>query len=146
MIHPRGVPSVTELPPDYRLHLAIDLKDDKRAATAIQVTFVLTAAAMVGFALLLDLPLASGWSTGVVIAAAVAACVFYMALHELTHAAVLGLVSDVRPTFAVRLPYLVTGSKAYLHKTSAIAVAVAPAVSGASSWRAFSSPSRRTCS
>ena len=128
MTNSRGAPNVAELPSDYRLHLTLDLKEDKSAATAIQVTFVLTAAAMIGLAVLLDFPLASGWSTAVVIVATVAACVFYMVLHELTHGVALGLLSDVPATFAVRLPYLVTGSDAYFNKKSAIAVAVAPAV------------------
>lgn len=127
-----SAPSVTtnaaELPPGYRLHSTIDLKEDKRAATAIQMTFIVTAAALIGVAILLDLPLASDWASGVIIAVTLAACVTYSALHELTHGVLLGLLTGVRPTYAVRLPYLVTGCSAYLRKQSAIVVAVAPAV------------------
>lgn len=116
------------VPPGYKLGRAIDLRDDSRAAATIQVTLVCVVAVMIGLALLLDLPLDSSWSAGVVAATTIALCVAYTVLHELTHGAALRLLTGVRPTFAVRLPYLVTGSPAYLDKTRAIVVALAPVI------------------
>jgi Putative zincin peptidase len=118
----------TAPPPGYRLHSSVDLKRDRKVATAIQVVAVLIAAAMVGLALLLDLPFASNWSTGLTIAVTVAACLVYMAVHELTHGAILWLLTGVRPTIALRFPYLTTGSQGHLGRRSFVVVALAPAV------------------
>lgn len=56
----------------------------------------------------------------------VAACLLFMVLHELTHGLVLWVLTRVPPTYAVRLPYLVTGSQALLRRREAVAVALAP--------------------
>ena len=116
------------LPAGYRLHRSVDLKRDRRQFTAIQVVAVLIVGAMVGPVLLLDLLPAGGWSTWVTIFVTVAACLVYGAVHELTHGAVLRLLCDERPTVAVRFPYLITGSTAYLGRRSFAAVALAPSV------------------
>jgi hypothetical protein len=116
------------LPPDFRLHGSVDLKRDRKQFTAIQVIAVLIVAAMVGPVVLLGLLPAAGWSTWVTIVVTVAACLVYGAVHELTHGAVLRLLCAERPSIAVRFPYLITGSPAYLGRTSFIAVALAPSV------------------
>jgi len=121
-------PGQTQLPDSYRLHSTLDLKRDKRAATTIQAGFGLTVAAMIVVALVLDLPFESDLSTALTITITVAACVAYMVVHELTHAALLWWLTKERPTVAVRLPYLITGSQALLTRGRAVVVAVAPLV------------------
>lgn len=119
-------PNTSDLPADYRCHSEVDLKADRRAAAGIQVIFVLVVGVMVGLVFVLDLPLDGRWSAGATAAATVVACVVYMAVHELTHAAALRTFSDVAPTVALRFPYLVTGSRAYLNRRAAAVVALAP--------------------
>ncbi|WNB86953.1 DUF3267 domain-containing protein [Cellulomonas sp. ATA003] len=83
---------------------------------------------MVVAALVLDLPVVSSWSTGTGVAITVAACVATMVVHELTHAVLLRWLTGDRPTVAVRLPYLTTGSEAFLTRGQAVVVALAPLV------------------
>ena len=115
------------LPPEYEARTAVDLKEDRKAAAAIQLVFV-AVIVMVGGRFLLDLPMSSGGDTWVTISIAVVACVAYMAVHELTHAVLLWGLSRVRPTVALRIPYLVVGGRGYLNKRSFIIAALAPAV------------------
>lgn len=119
-------PVVTAPPADHRLHAELDLKEGK-AATTVQVVFALVAGAMVGLAFVIDLPTGGwgGWTTAAVTAIA---CLLYTAVHELTHSAVLWAVSGVRPSVALRFPYLVTGNRAYLGRRAFVVVALAPAV------------------
>lgn len=112
----------------YRLHSMLDLKEDRRAATTIQAAFALTVVAMVLAAWVLELPLDSTLNVGVTTALTVGACLAYMALHELTHALALWVLTRERPTVAVRLPYLVTGSEALLTRGTAVIVALTPVV------------------
>lgn len=116
------------LPAGYRPHGSVDLKRDRQQLLAVQVVAVLIVAVMVGPVLLLDLLPAGSWGTWVTVAVTVAACLTYGAAHELTHGAALRLLCDARPTVAVRFPYLVTGSPAYLGRRSFAAVALAPSV------------------
>jgi len=120
-------------PPDYQVDSTIDLKDDRQAAVAIQTVFVLTVAAAIGVAIALDLPFGSSWSTGAIAAFTALACAAYMVVHELTHGLFIRLVSGESPSYSVRLPYLTTGSAAYFDRRGAVTVALAPALSGASS-------------
>lgn len=115
------------LPAGYRAHGSVDLNRDRKQFTAIQVVAVLIVGAMVGPTMLLDLLPASDWSTGLTIAVTLAACLVFGAVDELTHAAVLRLLCDERPTVAVPFPYLVTGGTADLGRRSFAAVALAPA-------------------
>lgn len=128
MAHHSVRPRRTCLPENYRLHSTLDLKEDKRAATAIKVAFILTVAAMIVLALVLDLPFGSTLSTGASVAITVTACLIYMLVHELTHAAMLWWLTQERPTIRVRLPYLITGSPAILTRSRAVVVALAPTV------------------
>lgn len=116
------------LPPEYEARTAVDLKEDRKAAAAIQLVFVAVVIVVVGGGFLLDLPMSSGGDTWVTISVAVVACVAYMAVHELTHAVLLWGLSRVRPTVALRIPYLVVGGRGYLNKRSFIIAALAPAV------------------
>lgn len=118
----------TDLPENYQLHSALDLKKDKRAATTIKVAFTLTVTAMTVLALVLDLPSGSALSTGARVAITVTACLVYMLVHELTHAAMLWWLTQERPTIGVRLPYLITGSPAILTRGRAVVVALTPTV------------------
>ena len=113
------------LPPEYDSRTAVDLKDRKVAA-AIQLVFVVVAVVMVGGALLLDFPMSSGGNAWVTISVAVVLCVVYMAVHELTHAVLLWAFSRVRPTVALRIPYLAVGGRGYLNRRSFVIVALAP--------------------
>ena len=124
----RVSPTVTTPPAGYQAASRLDLKADRRAAITIQVGVALTVAAAIAAAFLLDLPLDSGWSRLLVTLLTVAAVVLYMAAHELTHGAALWALTRVRPTYAVRLPYLTTGSQALLTRRDAVIVAMAPFV------------------
>lgn len=126
MSAPRTAP--TDVPAGYRLHATLDLKEDPRAAAVIQVGFASAVAALIAVALLLDLPFDGSWHPAVVAAITAAACVAYMVVHEATHGTALWWLTKVRPTFAVRLPYLVTGSPALISRRQAIAIALAPVV------------------
>lgn len=121
-------PGRTHLPESYRLHSTLDLKNDERAATTIKAAFGLTVAAMIAMAFVLDLPFESTLSTGLMTAITVAACLVYMVVHELTHAVLLWWLTRERPTVAVRLPYLTTGSQAFVTRGMAVVVALAPLV------------------
>lgn len=127
-----GIPlvtwSVTTPPDDYRIASTLDLKEDRRAAGTIRAGFAGAIAVMVGLAVVLDLPLNSPWNGSLVAVVTVASCVVYMVVHELTHGLLLWLLTGVRPSYAVRLPYLATGSQALLTKPVAIVVALAPLV------------------
>lgn len=124
----RVSPSGTTPPADYQIATTLDLRTDRRSAVTIQVGVALTVAATIAVALLLDLPLDSGWAPGVAAVVTVAAVVVYMVAHELTHGATLWSLTRVRPTYAVRLPYLTTGSQALLTRRHAVIVAMAPFV------------------
>lgn len=118
----------TDLPANYRLQSTLDLKEDKGAATTIKVAFGLAVAAMIVAALVLDLPFQSTLSTGVSVSITVVACLAYMVVHELTHAALLWWLTHERPTIGVRFPYLITGSQAVLTRVEAVVVALTPLV------------------
>lgn len=124
----RGGPVTTTPPAEYRTVSTLDLKADRRSAITIQGGVALTVAAAVTLALLLDLPLDSGWAGWVVTGVTVAAVVAYLVVHELTHGVALWSLTRVRPTYAVRLPYLTTGSPALLTRRDAVITAVAPLV------------------
>lgn len=116
------------LPPGYGARTKIDLKTDRRIAAGIQAAFVAIAAALVGLALVLGLPLSSGFSIWVTTAMTVAACLGYMVVHELTHAGLLRLFSAMRPTIALRFPYLIVGGRTYLNRRSFLLVDLAPVI------------------
>lgn len=116
-------------PPDgYQVASTLDLKEDRQAARTVQAGFGAGIALMVGAAFVLDLPTDSSWSVAVVALVTLVACLAYMVLHELTHGAVLWALTGVRPSYAVRLPYLSTGSPAFLSRRVLVVVALAPLV------------------
>lgn len=117
-----------ELPRTYREHRTVDLKKDKKFAVAVQGLFVLMALVAVGAALLLELPLETSWSPILTISVTLFACLIYMAVHEATHGVVLQILTKVKPSYAVRFPFLTTGNHAYLTRRSAVVVALAPVV------------------
>ena len=116
------------LPAGYDVRTTVDLKTDRKIAAGIQVVFLAIAVAMVGLALILGLPLSSGFSIWVTTVMTVAACLAYMALHELTHAGVLRWCSGSRPTIAFRFPYLIVGGQGYLTRRRFLLVDLAPVV------------------
>ncbi len=81
----RGLRSAAELPSGYRIHRTVDLEKDRKFAVAVQGLFVLVALCAVAAALLLDVPLTSGWSPVVTVPVTLLMCLVYMAVHEATH-------------------------------------------------------------
>jgi hypothetical protein len=128
MSSPRLLHDTDELPRTYREHRTIDFKKDKKFTVAVQGLFVLIALVAVGVAVLLELPLETDWRPILTIPATLFACLLYMAAHEATHGVVLQLITKVRPSYAVRFPFLTTGNHAYLTRRSAVVVALAPSV------------------
>lgn len=116
------------LPQGYDARTTVDLKTDRKVAASIQVGFVAIAAVMVGLALILGFPLSSGFSPWVTVIVTIVACLFYMVVHELTHAGFLWLLSRMRPAVMLRIPYLAVGGRGYLNTRSFLAVALAPVV------------------
>lgn len=115
-----------KLPPAYRTHRNVNLKKDRKFSVAVQAIFVLAALFAVAAAQLLDLALVSGWSPVVTILLTLLACLGYMAAHEATHGVVLQFLTGIRPTYALRFPFLTTGNRAYLTRRTAVIVALAP--------------------
>lgn len=122
------ISTTDELPVHYRVHTRVDLRADRTAAVLVQVVFVLVAGTMIGGALAFGFPFGNGGHTGVLVGVTVVACVLYMVLHEVTHGVVMWWWSRTRPRYAVRFPFLTTGSEAYFTRTAAIVVALAPTV------------------
>lgn len=131
MRKPHGDPSTRpnhrQLPSGYVRSGSIDTGSG-HIAGVVQAIAGTIVAAMVSVAVLTDFPPGGSWGTGTTIVAIVSACVVYAVLHELTHGVVLRLLTGVRPTYAVRLPYLATGSDAYLGRSTTVVVALAPAL------------------
>ncbi|WP_088283535.1 DUF3267 domain-containing protein [Kineosporia sp. A_224] len=108
-------------------HLATwDLKHDRRAALAVQLIFLFVAVGFVAAALLLDLPLDSGWGTIASTVVTLASCLVYMWLHEATHGVLLTVFSGTRSHYALRLPYLTTGNDAFVGRRAFLVVALGP--------------------
>jgi len=124
----RKLPDTTELPRPYREHRTVDFKHDKKFSVAVQAIFVLMALVALGVALLFPLSLGTDWRLTISIPVTLFACLLYMAAHEATHGLFLQLMTKVRPSYAVRFPFLTTGSHAYLTRRSAVVVALAPSV------------------
>jgi hypothetical protein len=92
------------------------------------VSALLIAGLAVGLVFWLDLPVGGNWSTWLLVAVTVVLCVVYMGVHELTHGVVIRALSGTTPTYRLRLPFLTTGSDAYLTRNHAIVIALAPAI------------------
>lgn len=115
-----------DLPGEYTQSQKLDLGADQKINAGIQVSAVLIAGLAVGLVLWLDLPVRSSWSNWILIPVTVVLCVIYMVIHELTHGVAIRILSGVKPTYRVRVPFLTTGSDAYLTKNDAIVTALAP--------------------
>ncbi|WP_411733783.1 DUF3267 domain-containing protein [Paeniglutamicibacter sp.] len=116
-----------ELPSSYQQHTTVDLKKDRKLTVAVQGIFVLVVLLAAVAALLLDLPPATSWPHLVTIPVTLAVCLVYMAVHEVTHGVALQLLTKMKPSYAVRFPFLTTGNHAFLTRRSAVIVALAPA-------------------
>lgn len=124
----RALRSTAERPGEYRIHRTVDLGKDRKFAFAVQGIFAVVAGVAIAAVPLLDLPLTSGWSSIVTVAVTLLACLVYLAVHEATHGVVLRLLTRVRPTYAVRFPFVTTGNHAYLTRRDAVLVALAPSI------------------
>lgn len=117
-----------DLPPNYQFYKNFDFNNDKKILYGLQISLLTVVGLMIGLAFLLDLPMKSSWSTGLTILITVGMAGFYLILHEFTHGTFCYLLSGEKPTYAVKLPYLATGSPVYFTKISFIIVALAPVV------------------
>ncbi len=122
--------NTTNLPSNYQLHAKMDLNKDKKINMCIQILFFGIVIFMIGLARVLDFPIKSNWNVSVKILITVFMCAVYMLVHELIHGIFFKLLTGVKPTYLVNLPFLCTGSEAYLNKKSFIIVALAPVVIG----------------
>ena len=100
----RADPGSDEGPRGYRLQSTLDLRDDRRAARAIQAAFGGTVAVMVVAAVVLDLPMDGPFGPLLTTVFTVASCLAYMALHELTHALLLWVLTRERPRWPSACP------------------------------------------
>ncbi|MCS5479937.1 DUF3267 domain-containing protein [Corynebacterium sp. YIM 101645] len=115
-----------ELPMTYHRHVTVDFKKDRKFFLTLQAVFLVVVLIAAAVALVLDLPLASGWNPGVTTLATVLSLVVYMAVHEATHGISLRLLTGTQPSYSVRFPFLSTSSSLYLTRRSLIIAALAP--------------------
>ena len=119
---------ISKLPHGYHVHQSIDLKNERKFKRAIQVVYLLVVFAAIAAALIFELPLTSGWSSWATIAVTVVAIFVYMAVHEATHGVAIHVLTGIRPFYGINLPFLTTGSRAYLNRRSFVIAALAPCV------------------
>lgn len=65
---------------------------------------------------------------GLIAVITIVGLVTYMILHELTHGLTISLLSKTKSKYAIRFPFLTTGTEAYLNKRSFIIVCLSPSV------------------
>jgi len=116
------------LPSDYQFHTNFDFNKDKKILYGLQISLFAILGLMIGLSYLLELPMKSSWSTVATILITVGMAGFYLIIHEFTHGAFYYFLSGVKPIYAVKLPYLATGSPVYFNKTSFMIIALAPVV------------------
>lgn len=117
-----------DLPANYRYFKNVDYNNDKKLLASLQISVLLVIGLMIGIAVLFDLPMKSHWSIWVSLPATLGMVGIYLVIHELIHGTAAYLISGVKPTYGVKLPYFCTGCPAYFNKASFIVVALAPVV------------------
>ena len=65
---------------------------------------------------------------GLIAVITIVGLITYMILHELTHGLTISLLSKTKSKYAIRFPFLTTGTEAYLNKRSFIIVCLSPSV------------------
>ncbi|MBB5643592.1 DUF3267 domain-containing protein [Cryobacterium roopkundense] len=124
----RSPRDASELTVDYRAHQSFDLKKDRKLNLAVQGVFLLVVVVALGASLFLRLPIQTNWTPLFTVVVTLGACLLYMALHEATHGGALWALTRVKPSFALRIPFLTTGNHAYLSRGKAVIVALWPVV------------------
>lgn len=117
-----------DLPADYRLTRTLDLTKNRKLSAPIVTLAALSILGTTAISVATRVTLDSTWNPVVTVAVTLVACFAYMAAHEATHGAVLRLSTGIRPTFALRFPFLTTGCSAFLTRRAAVVVALAPSV------------------
>ncbi|MDL5350146.1 DUF3267 domain-containing protein [Microbacterium sp. zg-YB36] len=123
----RSTQNAAHLPAGFQADHTVSLRQ-KRYAFAVQTIFILASLLSVGAALLFRLPLETAWPPAITILVTLLALLVYMALHELSHGVALQLMTGVRPTYALRFPFLTTGTDAYLNRRTAVIAALTPVI------------------
>jgi len=119
------------LPRGYRFAGSMDFMRNRRQMKAV----VLLSLALVVVPMLAGLllaPLKPAWalmkSRWFMWPALLAALAAYIPLHELTHGVSMWLLSGVRPSYGLKLPYAYCGSTAWFDRRSHVVTALAPVV------------------
>lgn len=116
------------LPKDYVQYHVVDLKNDKKTALAIQGIFLIIAGLMVFIAIHFQLPIKNDVPVFFKVIITLSFIFVYMIVHELTHGAMIRILSKSKPVYGIRIPYLYTGSLHYYTKFSFIIILLAPVV------------------
>lgn len=124
----KSISSSQLLPESYEYSHKINLKTDKKINFWIQAIFIVVALVMVFLAVYLKLPIQSDLKTITKILITVVFVVIYMFFHELTHGICIRLLSKKKLTYAIRFPFLITGSQTYFNKFNFIIIALAPVI------------------
>ncbi|MBR1821617.1 MAG: DUF3267 domain-containing protein [Clostridia bacterium] len=119
------------LPKGYRYAGTMDFMRNRAQMKAI-VVLSLSLVMLPALGGLLAAPVEPGWrlmrDRWYLWFALAAALILYIPLHELTHGAVMYLLSGVKPTYGLKLPYAYAGSTVWFDRASHIATALAPVV------------------
>lgn len=110
---------------EYQIH---DLKEDKKIALVIQIMSCVVVGFMVLITFLLDLPMKNELSLILKIVLTVVFVFVYMVIHELTHGVLIRIISKEKPSYAIRFPYLITGSNHYYNKQSFLLILLTPVI------------------
>ena len=116
------------LPETHEFSHIIDLKKDKKVSLFIQIIFIVVAIIAVGLAIAFKFPIQSELKIVAKILLTIGFVVIYAIVHELTHGVCIHILSKKKPIYAIKLPYLTTGSKAYFNIKSFILIALAPVI------------------
>lgn len=116
-------------PKGYRQVGAMDFVRNRRELLTVNGLALAVAVAMIAFGIW-RYPFAPTWNfmranvwTWFLLAAM---CFAYISLHELTHGALMHLLSGVKPKYGFKLCYAYAGSRAYFDRRSHNVIALAP--------------------
>ena len=117
------------LPKGYRYAMTMDFMRNRRQMKAVVILSLALLIVPVILGLLIA-PVGPGWalmaSRWFMWPGLFAALVLYVPLHEQTHGAAMFLLSGVKPTYGIQLPYAYAGSTVWFDKPSHVITALAP--------------------
>jgi len=128
MNYSNEVQNTNQLPKTHEFSHQIDLKTNKKASLMIQVIFVFIALIMVTLAIAFQFPIQSELKAIPKIIITIGLVIIYMVVHELTHGIFIRILSKKKPKYAVRFPYLTTGSQSFFNKKSFVLITLAPVI------------------